>query len=198
MRNDISKLINIVKKRENIQWEIGDELISILGPPGQRGPQDGSYDQLWEISAALAEEGYEEYSFETLRKMRRVSDAFHDGNRLPSYPWSFHMIAGNPKTLRTIVERARIRNTKLTQALVKVFKKEIEEEEKARGEAFMVLLMEMSNALRGYKDKNLDSDYGEEGRAKIIQLLVGIQNEIQALLHTLDRPSSVHLRAIGE
>jgi hypothetical protein len=104
-------------------WLIGDELVRVCGPPGERSKHDNSKKIMREIARELSDLGFKTYGYEMLRLLRRVSAAFPDGKRLPSsVDWSIHMAAKDPATLTAAKKEADRRKVKLTVDFVHNFR----------------------------------------------------------------------------
>ena len=84
---------------EKCLWKIGDALIEECGPPGDHGVNTGALDKLDQCARELRRLGFET-SREYLRDLRRTAANFPDGVRSPSVPFTVHLEAGDPATLK--------------------------------------------------------------------------------------------------
>ena len=67
--------------------------------------------------------GFETYSLDHLRELRRTAANFPDGDRSPSVPFTVHSEAGDPATLKAAMEAAAREGVRPTVDYVKEFKK---------------------------------------------------------------------------
>ena len=103
-------------------WRIGDALITECGPPGAHGVNSGSNGKIKRAAVELKRLGFAKYGLSYLRLLRSTADAFKHANRLASVPWSVHLDAGDPETLRAVQKRSEQEHAKLTRSYVKRFK----------------------------------------------------------------------------
>ena len=100
------EVVAAVREAEKCLWKIGDALIKECGPPGDHGVNTGALDKLDQCARELQRLGFETYSRDHLRDLRRTAANFPDGDRSPSVPFTVHLEAGDPATLKAAMEAA--------------------------------------------------------------------------------------------
>ena len=117
------EVVAAVREAEKCLWKIGDALIKECGPPGDHGVNTGALDKLEQCARELRRLGFETYSLDHLRDLRRTAANFSDGDRSPSASWTVHSEAGDPATLKAAMEAAAREGSPFTVTFVKDFKK---------------------------------------------------------------------------
>jgi hypothetical protein len=122
---EFPRIVAAWKRRDQSQWEIGDEIITVAGRPDTPGVHN---DTLVRIKAEIETNGFD-CPIGALRDYRGIAAAFAAGDRSPAASWTAHYIAGNPDTLVRITAAAG--NRPLTAALTRQLKKQIAEADAA-------------------------------------------------------------------
>ncbi|MFY9839269.1 MAG: hypothetical protein WAK55_22890, partial [Xanthobacteraceae bacterium] len=121
----VSDCLDANDDTQNGHWKVGFLLVAVCGEAGPSGKHNGSSNTLRKIAKTLKDnfgERASDFSFEYLRQLRRVAEAFKDpGTRLPGEPWAIYRAAGDPKTLDLARKDAKQKNVKLTVAFVTKF-----------------------------------------------------------------------------
>ena len=102
------------KAMTRTQWEIGDELLRVIGAPARDAGSSARFEQ---CSEDLLEHGLE-YEPATLRTLRDVAFNFPVNRRYPALSFGVHADADTPDTLDAIVEGAP-KNQPVVQAYVR-------------------------------------------------------------------------------
>ena len=122
------EVVAAVRAAEDCPWKVGDALIKECGPPGNHGVNNGALDKLDQCVRELRGLGFET-SREYLRDLRRTAANFPDGVRTPSVPFTVHLEAGDPATLKAAMEAAARDGVRPTVDYVKGFKTSQRQEE---------------------------------------------------------------------
>ena len=115
-------VVAAVREADRSLWKIGDALIEECGTAGTPWRQYRLLDKLDQCARELRRLGFET-SREYLRDLRRTAANFPDGVRTPSVPFTVHLEAGDPATLKAAMEAAARDGVRPTVDYVKDFKK---------------------------------------------------------------------------
>jgi hypothetical protein len=96
-------ILEVVRRYDASQWDIGDELIKKFGASPLAGHNDGSRDGIARCAQYLADNGFKTYTTDYLRRLRQISSKFQEGARAPSCIWRVHVEAGSPEKLEEIL-----------------------------------------------------------------------------------------------
>lgn len=140
MKTRFPELLELARKREAMQFAIGDRLLKDCGAPSQFTRMDGSYEKIKAAAVYLEENGVE-YSMTSLAHYREIAFKFPPERRYEGISWQAHTNAGDPDTLDAIVKAARKRKERVTVNMVRAARlamqdahvRAIEAREKAAG-----------------------------------------------------------------